>query len=163
MRNVGNSKLYTSSLTLNPTKLKIDLPTTMNQYLELSSFNYLHCNIFSGTHHVKSINIRGWIYGWNILLIFDVTWLFYVPIIYQAQFRILISNLKLDDIVHVTFHKFLSFSSRYIFLNYELRRIKSQKLILPWKNQLSLLITHKKNLHVLFKSDQSSLNFIKAF
>lgn len=36
VRNVGNSKLYTSPLTLNPTKLKIDLPRTMNQYLELS-------------------------------------------------------------------------------------------------------------------------------
>lgn len=57
VRNVGNSKLYTSSLTLNPTKLKIDLPRTMNQYLELASNNYLYCNIFSGTHNVKSINI----------------------------------------------------------------------------------------------------------
>lgn len=59
VRNVGNSKLYTSPLTLNPTKLKIDLPRTMNQYLELSSFNYLHCNIFSGTHNVKSIKYNG--------------------------------------------------------------------------------------------------------
>lgn len=57
VQNVGNSKLYTSSLTLNPTKLKIDLPRTMNQYLALASNNYLNCNIFSGTHNVKSINI----------------------------------------------------------------------------------------------------------
>lgn len=59
VRNVGNSKLYTSPLTLNPTKLKIDLPRTMNQYLELSLFNYLHCNIFSCTHNVKSIKYNG--------------------------------------------------------------------------------------------------------